>query len=146
MSDNYNKAYKEVIEILKQLSESDKNKIPKEIYQALEEKMDKDYTFEFNKCKTLEEQIFLNETKAILAVFYRDYWATPEIKAKILAKQTNELIKLEQEKKIRYNSEQLFKKEEENTKMELIVYKKENWYIKFIEIFKKVFIKQRDNC
>ena len=39
------KAYKEVYEIVKHLSEEDFNKIPKEIIKTLHSNMDKDYEF-----------------------------------------------------------------------------------------------------
>lgn len=145
MNSNYAKAYNEVIEILKRIPESDKEKIPKEIYQALEDNMDKEYLFKLEQDKNFEEQELLTETKAILTIFYRDYWATPEIKAKILAKQANELIKIEQEKKIKYNSEKIFEETRETPKLEMVVYQEETWYEKFIDFMKKFFSKKRDN-
>lgn len=145
MNSNYAKAYNEVIEILKRIPESDKEKIPKEIYQALEDNMDKEYLFKLEQDKNFEEQELLTETKAILTIFYRDYWATPEIKAKILAKQANELIKNEQEKKIKYNSEKIFEETRETPKLEMVVYQEETWYEKFIDFMKKFFSKKRDN-
>lgn len=151
MNTNYTKAYKEVIEILKQISDNDRGKIPNEIYQALEDKMDKNHVFKFDRYKNFEEQELLQETKAILAIFYRDYWATPEIKAKILAKQTNELIKIEQEKNLKNNLVVFKNKTEkskiatEEPKLEMVIYQEEKWYDKFIIYIKNIFSKKRDN-
>lgn len=145
MNCNYTKAYKEVNEILKHISDSDREKVPSEIQQALAEKMDKEYLFNFDINRKFEEQELLQETKSILAIFYRDYWATPEIKAKILAKQTNELIRIEQEKKLKCNSEMLFNKEIEEPKFDMIVYQEEKWYEKFLDYIKNIFSKKRDN-
>ena len=45
MEENYHKAYKEVIEILKYLPKESVNKIPKTIIETFEKKQKKDYVF-----------------------------------------------------------------------------------------------------
>ena len=46
MEDNYLKAYKEIVEILKYVPEESVNKIPKEMREMFELEMDKNYSFE----------------------------------------------------------------------------------------------------
>ena len=103
MNDVYAKAYTELYEILKNISENDLNKIPNEILNMLEEKRDKEYEFKLQENIEFENQELLRETKILLAILYRDYWATKEEKEKIMQKWKSDIIKSEEEKKIKYN-------------------------------------------
>ncbi len=146
MEDKYPKAYKEVIEILKFVPEEDLVKIPKEMIEMFNKKMDKNYSFTIDLEKEFEEQILLDETKAILANIFMDYWATDQQRFEIKTKKMYEMQKLEDEKKQKYNPDALFKKEvpqinkDINEKNKLpIELKKESFYKKIIKFFKKVF-------
>lgn len=147
MDTNYPKAYKEVVEILKNVPEEDVNKIPKDLLNMFNNKMDNEYEFEIDTSKEFEDLKIMEETKAIFANIYRDYWATPEQKARILATQANEILKIEQIKKQKYNSDNLFEKElneEKNTdeqEKSLIIINDDNikWYKKFIQYLKVFF-------
>ncbi len=66
MEDNYAKAYKEIVEILKYVPEENVNKIPKEMRDMFEAEQLKTYNFQIDTEKTFEEQELLEETKAIL--------------------------------------------------------------------------------
>ena len=90
MEDNYSKAYKEIVEILKYVPEESVNKIPKEMRDMFEAEQLKTYNFQIDTEKPFEEQEILEETKAILANIFRDYWATDEQKARIIEKENNE--------------------------------------------------------
>lgn len=87
MEDNYPKAYKEVIEILNYMPQASINKIPQTMIDVFNTKMDVNYDFKVNINKSFEEQELLDETKAILANIFRDYWATPYQKERIEAKE-----------------------------------------------------------
>ena len=108
MNDDYKKAYREIYEILMTLSKEDVNKIPKNIRDMIEFKMDKEYTFNVDINKTFEEQNFSDKTKAIIANLFRDYWATPYQREKIIENQNIQRRLLENEKKIKYNSDIIF--------------------------------------
>lgn len=140
----YANAYSEVLEILKYISKEQYNKIPNELIKVYEENSDKNYYFKYNPEKTLEEQKVLKITKIIIAILFRDYWATDEQKAKIIANQNNNRKKLENKKIEKYNAEEVFKKNEiikEEVKEEsLILIKKEKWYLR-IYLFLKNLIK-----
>lgn len=103
MNDVYARAYTELYEILKNISENDLNKIPKEVFNMLERKNDKEYNFKLEENIEFENQKLLRETKILLAILYRDYWATKEEKDKIIQKWKNDIIKSEEEKKKIYN-------------------------------------------
>lgn len=112
MENNYNKAYKEVLEILKYMSDEDVNKVPKDMIETFEAKQDKNHIFEVDTEKSIEEQNLLEETKDILANIFRDYWATEEQKQKIIARENFEREKLELEKREKYNPDKIFEKKE----------------------------------
>lgn len=77
------KAYTEVLEILKLISRDDYDKVPKYIIENMEQERDNSYKFEVDSLNDFSRQEMLKETEAILAVFYREYWATEEQKKKI---------------------------------------------------------------
>ena len=145
MEDKYPKAYKEVIEVLKFVPNESVNKIPKEMLEMFKNKMDKNYNFSVDINKNFEEQILLEETKAILANIFRDYWATPQEKEKIIAKEKLDMQKIEKEKLQKYNPDNLFKKKAvvsnrvENTTNLPAEIKKEYFYKKILNFLKKIF-------
>ena len=85
MEDNYPKAYKEVIEVLNYVPQESVEKIPQSMIETFKAKMDNDYDFKVDINKSFEEQDLLEETKAIFANIFRDFWATPYQKERIEA-------------------------------------------------------------
>lgn len=152
MEDNYPKAYKEVIEILKYVPQESVNKIPKSMIDTFKAKMDKDYDFKVDINKSFEEQILLDETKAIFANIFRDYWATSYQKERIEAKEKYDRQKIEEEKREKYNADDLFIKrktnnnfEESSTNSFPMEIKKERFYEKLIRFIKKILKIGSDN-
>lgn len=149
MEDNYPKAYKEVIEILNYVPKESIDKIPETMLEVFQTKMDKNWDFKVDINKSFEEQDLLDETKAIFANIFRDYWATPYQKERIEAKEKYDRQKIEEEKEEKYNPNDLFKKkkietDEESEKTEEISnlpieVKKEKFYEKIINFLKKIF-------
>ena len=68
--------------------------------------------------KTLDEQNVSKTAKAIIAILFRDYWATEIQKEKIISKQNYDRTKFEEEMKARYNSNNLFKNNEKRIIMD----------------------------
>ncbi len=148
MEDNNAKAYTEVLEILKYVPKEEVDKIPKIMFETFEKKRDKNYSFKIDINKSFEEQELLKDTDAILAIIFRDYWATPYQKERIEDKQAYDRQKLEEEKRKKYNPDNLFKN---NNKTEIIEnienydnnlpieIKKNNFFKNIIEFFKKIF-------
>lgn len=108
MDDNFTKACKEIVEILKFVPDKDVLKIPKEMRKMFEDEMDKNYNFCIDTQKTIEEQKLLNETKAILSNIFRDYWATPYQRERIIKKQNHDRKVIEQQKSEKYNPNNIF--------------------------------------
>lgn len=108
-------AYKEVLEILKYLEEEDYKKIPEKMIQVFETFCDKEYEFNYDPNLTLDENHISKIGKAIIAILYRDYWASDEERREIIKKENEERLELEEEKRKRYNPDELFKKNVDNT-------------------------------
>ena len=139
MEDNYPKAYREVYKILKYVPKEDFEKIPKDLVETIKKNMDKSYAYEVDEYIEFEQQQMLRETKAILSVIYRDYWASEEQKERILQKEKYDIQKEEEKKKEQYNYDNLFKRREQvqEQAQELIIYE-DSWYTKFVNFIKKI--------
>lgn len=106
-----NIAYNEVLCILNQMSEDDVDKIPKEVIERLRQNVSDEYIAKYDSSKSLDEQGYQNETLAILAMLNLNYWCNNnEEKARLISKYKQNEIKLENEKKIKYNPDKIFEK------------------------------------
>lgn len=139
----YKKAFKEVYEILKYVSNEDLRKIPSEILITIKENMQLNYEYKIDNINNFQNQEISEIAKAILSIIYRDYWATEEEKYEIKIKENREKNEIEKEKREKYNPNDIFKKRrniDSNTieNVELIKYK-ENIFSKIVNFFKKYF-------
>lgn len=148
MKENYPKAYTEVLEIMKYMPKEDVNKIPTEMIEMFENKRDKSYLFNVKEKDDFAYLNILDETEAIFVNIFRDYWATPEQKKKIIEKQNYDKSIIEKEKMQKYNPNNIFKQPEilkpnidivENKKETSLVEVKESLFIKFINFIKNIF-------
>lgn len=110
MDNEYAIAYTEVLEILKYISLEDYNKIPSKKIYLFKTYANKDYNFKYDPQKTLDEQNVSRLTKGIIAILFRDYWATPIQKEKIIHRQKIKRYKNELQKQQKYNTD-IFEKE-----------------------------------
>ncbi len=147
MEDNYNKAFREVVEILKHVPEESVQKIPQDMRDMFEEEMDKNYKFEVRDNVEFEDLELLDETRAILANIFKDYWATPYQRERILAKEQYDRQKVDEEKQKKYNSNDLFKRKNINDTKEIessnnenlpVIVKEEKFYRKLINFIRKL--------
>jgi hypothetical protein len=142
------KAYKECIEILKYIPKEEYNKIPSYIIDKLKREMDSEYFYKVTHFEDFENQEMLEETKTILAVLFRDYWATEQQREKIKAKENYDIQLLEEEKRKKYNPDDIFKSnqikleknanENSHEETQLIEYK-ESIFTKIKNIILKIF-------
>ena len=105
----YANAYSEVLEILRYVSLDDYNKIPKELIDFFETNCNKNYDFFYNPYKALDEQKVSKRAKAIIAIIFRDYWATDIQREKIIAKQNYDRMQFGKEKQEKYSTNNIFK-------------------------------------
>lgn len=139
VNSTYAKAYTEVLEIIKYFSEEEYAKIPKEKIEFYKNNMDKNYNFTIDPEIDLAEQSISIEANAIMVNLFRDYYATEEQKVRIKEILELNAKKEEQEKRTKYNLDNLFKKvdrqENENKEVEKskksIAEYKETFFTKF---------------
>lgn len=150
VSAEYANAYSEVLEILKYISKEDYEKIPNSKIELFETNHNKEYIFKYNPNKTLDEQNVSKTAKAIIAILFRDYWATEIQKEKIITKQNYDRMQLEEKKKERYNSDNIFKNNkkkiilngtEQEPKLDLIEINNIKWYKKVWKFIIRFFSK-----
>lgn len=143
----YANAYSEVLEIIKHIPKEDYDKIPTSKIKLFQTKANPNHKLEYNPELTLEQQQVSKRAKAIIAILFRDYWATDEQREKIIRKQRNDLNKLEQEKVEKYNPDNIFKQgkkeiiEEQEKMIESVamVEHKENIFKRIISKIKSIF-------
>ena len=145
MNNLYAKAYTEVLEIINHFSEDEYKKIPKEKIDFYEKHKDRKYDFKINPNIDLAEQNISRKANAMVSLF-RDYFATAKQKEilKNLLQQNQE--KLEKEKYLKYNPDNIFNKSNSNIndskdKVALVEIKNEVWYRKILNFFKRIFLK-----
>ena len=140
----YAMAYREVIEILNHMPDESVAKIPQEELDFYRENMDTSYDYKIDEEKEFEEQIISDTTKATLAVIFRDYWATPYQRERIIAKEKYDMDKMEEEKREKYNPDDIFKNkqteevQEEITNLPMEI-KKENFFRRLISFISRLF-------
>ncbi len=120
----YEEAFAEVDEVLKLMPIDLVSKIPAQFRQTISENKATNYKVIINE--PLEEQKLKKETIIILGLIYRDFLASPEEREQLQIKDEEELNKIEQE-----------------ISNELTLYKKPNILIKFFNIIKGIFKKNK---
>ena len=106
----YANAFTEVLTILKFISKEEYEKVPLDIIEIIEDNCNQSYSVEYNPDIPLANQNISKEARIIIALLFRDYWATQEQKNKIELKEKYDISILEAEKVKKYNTDDLFKK------------------------------------
>lgn len=137
-------AYKEVLEILKYIPSDELDMIPQKIIKYFEKNKDEKHDYKVTHFDDFKNQEMLKETEAILATLFRNYWATDNQKEKICEKEKNDIQKLEEEKRKKYNPNDVFKHTDINNisksieEKSLVKIDKCKWYKRiFLRLFKK---------
>lgn len=136
-------AYKEIYEILKIFPKELVDRIPKYKLDYIKQNMNESYEYNITK-ETFDGKTMLDETAAILAILFRDYWATEKQKIKIINYHNTQREKMANEIKEKYDPENVFK--QRRIEQEKIDEKKENLsVVEYKEnIFKKLFNKIKE--
>ena len=141
MSNQYAKAYTEILEILKYLPKKEYEKIPQSKIEFYEENQDKNYTYQFDITKPTAEVTMLDETKVIIISLFRDFFASENQKQKLQsllqAKENAYQEKIREQCKV----EDIFqiwaqKKEETYADISLVVVKKSTMLNRIMEKIK----------
>lgn len=138
----YKIAYSEVLEILKYISKEEFNKVPQDMLEMFKTNASNENQFIYDPNKTLQEQNVSEIARAIIAILFRDYWATENQKQKILNKQNLDREKMREEM---YSPDNIFQKhniqhkENSTTNEVAIVEYKESIFTMIINWFKRNF-------
>ena len=128
----------ELDEVLGHLNEEELNKIPYKIREGITTNKDKQYCWEYDETKNLNEQNLNRKTIAMLSYLNIKY---------LLNEQQKELMKSlhklnEKEKIKKYNYDNLFKNKKSTVSNEMLVpIQKEKWYKKILYFIKKIIKK-----
>lgn len=114
MEETYRNGLAEVDMILNYADKESLSKLPESLKQFIKENKS-DYITKINPEKDLKDQDLLYETKVILSVLYRDYWASKDERKKLLEDDKAELINIEDRKNEKYNYNNLFKNKNNET-------------------------------
>ena len=143
----YKKAYVELLELIKNLSKQEQNKIPKQIIDYLEKNKDTNYIFRIDENKEILEQEYMVETKALIVKLYEKFLVLENEKE--LWKKYDRICfnKIEEEKRNKYpvdifKNENNFDKENNNT-TSIIIYQEKSFFKKIIINIIK-FFKDKD--
>ena len=144
MNSSTQKAYVEVIELLKFFSAEQVKNIPMEKLKVFLKYRDENYNYKVDKTKSFFEQDMMPETKAIFTILFEDYWATDEQRKALKQKETEAFKELEDKKRSLYNPDDLFKNRRINeiknhTKNANISLLNEKWYNKIVLALKSFF-------
>ena len=149
MENNLSKAYAEVLKILSYMEQKYVDKIPQKLLDLFNEEKDKDYIPNINPNIPLVEQGLQRKTLALLAMLNLNYWCeNEEEKQEMLKMYSKNDKKREEEKREKYNPDNLFKKKETNKSVEneentaLIEYKEENFFKKVLNKIMSLFRKR----
>lgn len=143
----YSDAATELIEIFKFVEEPVLEKIPEKLKEELEKISNKEHKFKIDKTKKLEDQKMLPETKDLLSAIFIKYCCRKEDGEEILVACKENDMKIEREKRKKYNPEDVFKvrgKKESDIPTEvnsfkLVVIEKLPWYKKIFRGIKNFF-------
>ena len=124
-SEIYLKAFVELNEIINHLNTNLKNKIPKKTLEAIKNSGDKNYQFKYDNTQRLSKQKLLPETISLLSIIYSDYLCSEEEKKKWDEYDKFTLQKQEELKQEKYNANNLFKEQKNNTSVVVLDEKKQ---------------------
>ena len=133
--------------ILEYTSEELKNKIPKKFLDFLQSIQSKNYKFEYDKTKKLDEQKLKPKTRGLIALVYQDYICNEAEKEEYIQKSQKLIKQIEESKREKYNPNDIFKdKKIENDKdttntVEIVEYK-ESIIKRIIRKIKNIFTKK----
>lgn len=126
-NNDYQLAFAETSEILKQLGKKYIDKIPKEVLNLIEDQKNKNINFKFDINKKIADQKIHNETLEVLAYINYNYWLDSNEKnnfEKVLQKNFNEI---ENDKRKKYNPDSIFKKTNNTQELQIQVVKMSFW-------------------
>lgn len=133
-------SYTEVMTVINTLPTIDRTKIPDKLLNIIKENSNPDYNFQVDILVSMNAWKLSETAKLILATIFRDYLATETQSQKIKLAEQQQIQKLEDMARQKYNPDDIFKKrniiqEEKKEEVALVEIKKEN---KLTAFFRKI--------
>ena len=137
----YERALREVNDVLENMDEKYTKKISAEFINMMIKNMDLSYDFKYDITKPLEEQNLSEEAKTILSIIYLRYFCDENEKIDIIKQMKENDLEFENISKENYNPDKIFDKKS-NIKIETELPQiPKKWYQKIFEKLKKLLKK-----
>lgn len=136
------KVFAEVYEILAILGDNYIKRLPRKLYQLIDNSRDSNYLPEYTLNKPFHEQGIHKKSISMIALLHLNYWCNSEEEKNELRKILNKNeTKLQEELRVKYNPENIFKKNQTHVdnNVALIEVKKEKKIYKIISLIKNFF-------
>lgn len=133
--------YSEVYSILNLLGSSYITKLPKSLFKMIEEEKSSTYNLQYSEDQSLSEQNIKRESLSMIALFHLNYWCNSDEEKE----QLKQLLKNNEEKhqaeiREKYNPDNLFKNNKQETIQEANVNSNNLAIVKYKESILKKFI------
>lgn len=139
MDKDYREAFAEVLEVIKNSNDNIKKRIPQKFIAFLEKNKDDNYIVKIDFNNVNWDDSLKSETLAVLALIYRDYIISQEERKKLLIEEQEELIKIENELREKYNPDNVFVNRNQKLENEQDINTNETKMIEYSEsIFTKI--------
>ena len=138
----YEKCLVELDEVLKYLSEEELLKIPENIRKNIKKNKSKEYIWNYDTSKNLNEQKLNRRTIIMLSYLNTEFLLNEEQNAVMNKIHRYNEEKIEKEKTEKYNPSDLFKPKNASSKSTnnmLIMVEKKKWYQKIFQFIRKFF-------
>ncbi len=139
-NDTYAKAYVEILEIIKNMEQKYRDKIPTKLVKFFEENKDSSYEYNLSQIKEEQKEIFSQKTIELLAMLELKYLANEKEKELLKdALEKNDKI-YQKELREKYNPDDIFKSKVETVENPIsMVEYKESMLTKIKNWFKRTF-------
>lgn len=146
-NEEYIQAYTEVYCILKYFPKEILNKLPAKLLKMIQSKFDEKYKINVDVKRNLLNQNLSKKARDILVVLKYNFWSNEDEKEKLKKKLYENETKFQNELSEKYNTDNIFKNKDSNTKIEtntenvsMIEYK-ETWISKLMNKIQNIINK-----
>lgn len=115
----YRIAYAEVLEVLKHMDKEYVSRIPVKLLNFWQQNALKDFDYTYDESLDFKDQDISSRARVILAIVYRDCYASKEEREGILRGLAEDRARVEEEKRIKYDPEKVFENSKELTSSEM---------------------------
>lgn len=146
LSVEYQESISEVLDILDNTDESMVKKIPNKFMSFLKQNKSSTYIPNLEYDKPINEMNLKSKTKTILSIIYMKYWASEKELNEMKNKQRENEKIYQKALEEKYSYDNLFIKNNEGKKeatANIIKYKKENMFVKFLNRIINLFRKNK---